>query len=683
MQMDMFSPSGLIDPYRWTSTFSKAQRDTAQVIYSIVLAEDDLFNLNLDKMNDRPLQEGLFIDKFWFYAQPGDSIDIIIDMEHPDTIRFRGSHVLENQFLQRFFRYKFAGRIMRSFYGNSWILDGLRSDLKLLEKSRLEFDPKFVERLEFELEYRIRQYELMVMTEDSKGKEPTNLKSVLRNNRQYLGQLKHRESAAYKSFLFEFVRLCQWNAGIMDSWNNQADYRSAEIFLQGWDRYWLLGKLAFDGLKSRRGPGYDAYYLSFINEYADTDFGKELQTLYKPIRLTDDPDLPVKLDIAQFSGHPVLVSFDYENTRDFYTRLYKKIYKSGRSDFRIVQYIPKEDFDKVLHELYAFADFAWLNETKLQINNEIFPRIMNDSVETLIQNWHSMALLFDRDGKFVTFLKGNLISELTIKNILSWPALEPPIVKKINLTIFWYSLAGAFLLSLLIILTIRIRSKRKEARMNLNRKIAQLEVDAVRSRMNPHFLFNALSSIQNLINRGQTEAANLYLARFGDLVRTILLQSSKPAIGLNEEIDVIRNYLQLEQLGLPFEFEIIVDPNLDTVNTEVPPLLIQPHVENAVIHGIGGLGDRGRIRIVFRAENRTLVCEVSDNGPGYHPEAKNGSKRLGQGWKLTRERISLMKAASGEELSVEVVNHPPETEDSGELPGTTVIFRLPMQKSEP
>jgi hypothetical protein len=442
-----------------------------------------------------------------------------------------------------------------------------------------------------------------------------------------------------------------------------------------------LGRLTWDQLVITGSLLADPYYRQFMIDYPETPFGITLGYIYQSTHAMLGQDELQKLNLSEFRGHPVIVSFDFHRSLNFYRKLLGQLKSINKPDLRIVQYVPRAFVDDVNNQIRLIFSqtgiIPGVEESTFQV------RELNDFLHSLHSYYAFRFLLFDRDGRLTSFFSEQDLSGNRINNILSWPSLEPPAVRKINLTIFWYSLAGAFLLSLLIILTIRIRSKRKEARMNLNRKIAQLEVDAVRSRMNPHFLFNALSSIQNLINRGQTEAANLYLARFGDLVRTILLQSSKPAIGLNEEIDVIRNYLQLEQLGLPFEFEIIVDPNLDTVNTEVPPLLIQPHVENAVIHGIGGLGDRGRIRIVFRAENRTLVCEVSDNGPGYHPEAKNGSKRLGQGWKLTRERISLMKAASGEELSVEVVNHPPETEDSGELPGTTVIFRLPMQKSEP
>jgi len=284
-------------------------------------------------------------------------------------------------------------------------------------------------------------------------------------------------------------------------------------------------------------------------------------------------------------------------------------------------------------------------------------------------------LIIDPEERIITYD----IDELD--NLISWPVVKSDEERTIKLKVFWYSFAGAFILTIIIILSIRLRARRKEARLNLKRKIAQLELDAVRARMNPHFLFNALGSIQNLVNRGKNQEASSYLASFGDLVRTILTQSSKPVVGLNEEIEMIRNYLQLEQLGFPFVFDIQVDPLIDPSTIEVPSLLIQPHVENAIVHGVSGLGKEGRIKIVFRLEGEHLICEVKDNGPGKQKDSKPQKEGLGQGWILTRQRIQLMKEQYGEEVSAEVVYRDQDEEGTDDIFGTTVTFRLPMQKS--
>jgi len=678
-QMDVFSPREMINPIIWTCQIPKAGMDTSIFGYRIVLDQAGLFYLKIHSMGEKCNDEFSSKDDILFYAQPGDSLDIRIEMEHPDSILFSGEHAKENQFLQQFFHYDVQGQILRLFRGESFIAEGVKKDRKLLEKNREGLDPEFVKRLEFELDYTEREAELNFLFVQRIDHNIDNLQSVIRKYRQYLGQLKYHESVAYQKFLAAFVRTSQWSAGILNGLNTRSNYQSAGIFLQGWDRYWMLAKLAHDGLKSRLDLDYEWFYFSFMHEYGETPFGGELQSLYKSTRITDDPTLPARLDITRFSGHPVIVSFDYESTKSFYSIFFKQIKNIGKSDFRIVQYVPKEDFQQVLSELVVYADKSWENIYK--VSSEIHPRDITDSIAMLKENFNSRLLLFDRDGKFVCYLKGDQISEIQLKNILFWPSLERPVVKKIDLTVFWYSLSGAFVLAIVIILVIRIRSKRREARINLMRKIAQLEVDAVRSRMNPHFLFNALGSIQNLVNRGKNQEASQYLARFGDLVRTILTQSSKPVIGLNEEIDMIRNYLLLEQLGSPFVFDIQVDPAIDPATIEIPPLLIQPHVENAVIHGISSLGDAGKISINFRLEDESLICEVIDNGPGYHPGSNPEKEGLGQGWKLTRQRIQLMKEQYGEDVSAEVTDGVSRNNEFVGNIGTKVTFRLPLQKT--
>jgi hypothetical protein len=678
-QMDVLSPREMINPIIWATKIPKTGRDTAIFGYRIVIDQAGLFYLKLRRMGEKFNYEFSSKDNILFYAQPGDSMDIRIDMEHPDSILFIGEHAKENQFLQRFFHYDVQRQVLRLFNGESFITEGVRNDRKLLEKNREGLDPEFVKRLEFELDYTEREAELNFLFVQRIDHNSDNLMSVVRKYRQYLGHLKYHESVAYQKFLSAFVRVSQWNAGLWNGMNTRSNYQSAGLFLQGWDRYWMLAKLAHDGLKWRLDLDYEWCYLSFIDEYGETPFGGELQLMYKSTRITDDPELPAKLNLKEFSGHPVIVSFDYESNKSFYQSFIKQTKSIGKTDFRIVQYIPKGDYDNVLRELEVYRELLRDNGSK--VSSEIHLRNITDSIAKIKESFNSRLLLFGRDGKFICYLQGDLINEIQLKNILWWPSLERPVVKKIDLTVFWYSLGGAFVLAIIIILVIRIRSKRKEARMNLKRKIAQLEVDAVRSRMNPHFLFNALGSIQNLVNKGNNQEASQYLARFGDLVRTILTQSSKPVIGLNEEIDMIRNYLLLEQLGFPFEFHIDVDPSLDPAAIEIPPLLIQPHVENAVIHGISSLGAAGKIRVNFREEVQHLICEVTDNGPGYHPGLNPEKRGLGQGWKLTRQRIQLMKEQYGEEVSVEVSGGTPDSDEPSGNSGTKVTFRLPLQNS--
>jgi|GEM_PF-1308021 len=672
MQMNLIMSGNLFDRIARGWTFPFPVTETAISGTSVILEQDGFFEIYFQRIHERPYHSILNPNKVWFYAQPGDTmtIDLNLNLNLPVDVKFLGSHTRENQYLQKFFQFTNG----QNGIPDDSVLQRIRNDRKFFSANHSGLDPKFIERLDFELKYLEKEYELRNLIENSHNQTHSHFKDTLQYYRQFLGQLKYPESSAYQEYVFAYLDACQWNTGIIDRDNPEYLYKSAEVFLQGWDRYWCLATLVKDELKSLEGLGEEGHYSLFMNEYGESPFGFELKDIYKSKRIIDDPNLLTKLGITGFSGYPIVVSFDYEKTKDFYQELIDHLKQQAPSEFRIVQFIPQEDYQKGLDALSVYTGPS--GKRIAGTGSEIHPRILGHNLDIIREKFNSGLLLFDRDGRFVTYLPYDSYDVIMIENILSWPQLIPTLTptKTVNLNIFWYSLGGVIGLALILLLVIRIRLKRKEKQLVLKRKMTQLEVDAVRSRMNPHFLFNALSSIQNLVNKNQIEQANLFLSKFGDLVRTILSQSSKPAIGLNEEIDMIRNYLQLEQLRFSFTFNIQTDPTLDLFAIEVPPLLIQPHVENAVMHGISGSDSDGRIEISFTNEGNHLICKVQDNGPGYHPETKTGNGGLGQGWKLTRQRIQLMKEQYGDDVSVEIQNN----EDSS---GATVIFILPIQNT--
>lgn len=165
---------------------------------------------------------------------------------------------------------------------------------------------------------------------------------------------------------------------------------------------------------------------------------------------------------------------------------------------------------------------------------------------------------------------------------------------------------------------------------------AQLQLDAVRSQLNPHFLFNALAGIQTLMNTNQTEQANRYLTRFSRLTRAVL--KSTDLISLDEEHNLLDDYLQMEQLRFNFKYEITTDPNLDVHNIEIPSMLLQPFIENAVKHGIASLNSNGQINIAIFKNDNDLFLKIEDNGKGF-----DTSKTYeGLGFDLSTKRIALL-----------------------------------------
>ncbi|MCH5716127.1 sensor histidine kinase [Niabella hibiscisoli] len=206
---------------------------------------------------------------------------------------------------------------------------------------------------------------------------------------------------------------------------------------------------------------------------------------------------------------------------------------------------------------------------------------------------------------------------------------------------WWFKLtAGLVSLLALFSIALLLKNRRQQARLKkqqIEQQLTQAEIKSIKSQFNPHFVFNALTSIQGLVTKNDMEAAHKYLNDFSMLLRNSLNQSEKELISLSEDIELIRNYLKLEQLRFGFEYEIDVDDTIDRHAIEVPVLLLQPVIENAVKHGIAKSYKNGRLFISYKAINDDLLITVEDNGDGFNAEAKNGL-----GLKLTAERVDLL-----------------------------------------
>lgn len=179
----------------------------------------------------------------------------------------------------------------------------------------------------------------------------------------------------------------------------------------------------------------------------------------------------------------------------------------------------------------------------------------------------------------------------------------------------------------------------------LQAEITETEMKALRSQMNPHFIFNALNSINDSIQKLDTEKASYFTIRFAKLMRMVLENSEQKEITLRDELAALEMYLQVEKLRLDnkFDYSILVDENIDSDNLFVPPLILQPFAENSIWHGITPKAGRGKINIVINKENDMLRCIIEDDGIG---RAKtNGNIEPGRqslGMKITADRIKLL-----------------------------------------
>jgi streptogramin lyase len=223
----------------------------------------------------------------------------------------------------------------------------------------------------------------------------------------------------------------------------------------------------------------------------------------------------------------------------------------------------------------------------------------------------------------------------------------------------------------------RIRRKHEVEKklLEIEKQKFDLEQKALRLQMNPHFIFNSLNSIQSYIISHDTEKAVTYLGKFSQLMRLILTNSGSELISLMEELKSITYYLELEKLRFDnkFDYEIQVDEKLDQEFVEIPPMIVQPYIENAIIHGLLNKPSRGKLIINFRMSGNKILCAIQDNGIGREESSRisqeSGINRKSRGMLVTKARLEILNRMNNEEYSVKVVDL---KDESGKPSGTRV-----------
>jgi len=230
------------------------------------------------------------------------------------------------------------------------------------------------------------------------------------------------------------------------------------------------------------------------------------------------------------------------------------------------------------------------------------------------------------------------IEKYITRHTLSITLDEENYTKK-ELLIYTLIVALTIGLAFLVILYFNKKRNRKMlAEKEQQKNTAKLQLNSIRAQLNPHFLFNALSGIQNLMNKNETDNANKYLSKFARLTRNVL--DDKELVSLSQEKTLLDDYLQMEQLRFGFKYEINPSEDLDLANIEIPSMLLQPFVENAVKHGISQKATDGKIVIGLMKQGNDLVLTVTDNGNGFDPQ-KNTN---GLGLQLSNSRIALLNS---------------------------------------
>jgi CheY-like chemotaxis protein len=222
--------------------------------------------------------------------------------------------------------------------------------------------------------------------------------------------------------------------------------------------------------------------------------------------------------------------------------------------------------------------------------------------------------------------------------------------------------------------------------ITLRQKSSELEMQALRAQMNPHFIFNSLNSINMFILENNKLQASEYLSKFSRLVRLILQNSQEAFIALEKELEALQLYLELEALRFEnkFEYKITVDEDVDTTLLKVPPLIIQPYAENAIWHGLmhlpdGQAGKKGYLSVEVYIEKEILLYKISDNGIGRQKAAelksKSASIHKSMGMRITTDRLLMLQRQNENENLILITDL---ILANGSPGGTEILIKIPV-----
>jgi LytS/YehU family sensor histidine kinase len=206
---------------------------------------------------------------------------------------------------------------------------------------------------------------------------------------------------------------------------------------------------------------------------------------------------------------------------------------------------------------------------------------------------------------------------------------------------------------------------------------------ALRAQMNPHFIFNSLNSIQKYILKNEHFEASQYLTKFSRLIRLILDHSNQNSISLNSEIEMLKLYVEMESLRFDnkFDYKIITDENLQPDMVEIPSMLVQPYVENAIWHGLLHKETKGTLQLSFtKGEKNNLVVAIEDDGIGRQKAAELKSKQVlkkkSYGMQITEDRIAIINRVQHINATSAITDL---EDENGNARGTKVELNIPLK----
>ncbi len=304
------------------------------------------------------------------------------------------------------------------------------------------------------------------------------------------------------------------------------------------------------------------------------------------------------------------------------------------------------------------------------VNNQFLWKLSIYKKQADFKKQTDQLALLDKDNKILD--KDNKIKEEELQHeaLLKWILLACLLVAALSGFIIYKNL------------TLKRKNEKLEnmhKQAELQQHVTEVEMQALRAQMNPHFIFNCLSSINSFILKSETEAASNYLTKFSRLMRTVLSNSKRSFICVGDELEMLCLYLDMERLRFKdsFDYSITFTNSIDADNVFIPPLLLQPFAENAIWHGLMHKEGQGHLEIKLSIDKKILTCMIIDDGVGRNKAAefksKSVEKQKSMGLQITTERLALLNRDHNEQTFFEIEDI---TDNEGKPEGTRVILKM-------
>ncbi len=629
-----------------------------------------------------------------FYLMPGDDVYLTVDLNAFDeTIHTTGvgaPHInlcLKNYLYDE--QHQTDGSTLYNSYQEKtisatpvemkrYLLSTLSGKQTFLLKNANQVAPEVYQALYWDNQCKIAKY-LKKYSEDQKrrrpqqGLEPFNTNSLTYTN---LDSLIHPDndlmafSSEYDNFIrgytyFYIKDKIRQISGVgntvfrSDFYDNiyNNNYALANTFFTGKTQESLKYSTVVDALENASFETFENLYLQYKSDYPHSSRIKILDNAYYTSKKTAPLSPAYNFTINDLEGNQHQLS-DYKG-KAVYLRFWNLGCGTDGSFEESYNTLQDSLKDQNIVYITIFSNGS-IDKAKKYISK------YNLKSTFLLASRQEQALLkneyfFNRASQYYLIdINGNIVTSKHIEpQELLWDleqledAFNPPL-NSINyqqrsrlMTIISLGLLSLLVLTGIIMIWIKIRNNKRLQLASLNQQLRESELKAIRAQMNPHFLHNCLNAIQNLIQKQELEKAHQYISKFAQLIRDTLTNSDKEDISLAQELEMISNYVALEQLRFDIDFQIDIADEIDIYAIFIPPMLLQPIVENAIIHGLASKEDDKQLKLAIYQQKDFIHIEIIDNGIGRKASQELTKDTTGKGTSFTKERLTLIQKKYG------------------------------------